>query len=207
MPALEGELSGVVSPAEIRKASQARIRRWQRQLQDKIASEKRRRRKAIAELLAVDGLSERGARFIAFWEGCRLVAYEDPLVPGLLTIGCGHTGPDVKPGMSISFKEAMRLLQADAEYVDEMLDDALEVKLTEERRDATISIGFNIGINGLRSSTLLKRINSGASGELIRDAFLMWVKANGVFVQGLANRRRAEALLFNRGDYGAALDG
>ena len=40
---------------------------------------------------------------IKHFEGCKLAAYRCPA--GVLTIGWGHTGKDVKPGMVITQKQ------------------------------------------------------------------------------------------------------
>ena len=48
-------------------------------------------------------LTTAGYRLIQSWEGCRLRAYPDPASGGApWTIGYGHTGPQVKPGLVIS---------------------------------------------------------------------------------------------------------
>ena len=51
----------------------------------------------------VEGMSWNVAgtvRLVKEFEGCRLTAYKDSV--GVLTIGYGHTGSDVKPGMTIT---------------------------------------------------------------------------------------------------------
>lgn len=186
--------------AQVREHSQARITRWRRQLQDKIRSERRARKlkiKAIREA-RIDGLSDRGAEFIARFEGIRLVAYLDPV--GIPTIGAGHT-KDVHLGMSISMAEALRLLQEDARIAYAAVKQGAKVTLDQEQTDACISLAFNIGNAGFLGSTVLKRINARASAESIRDGFLMWVKAGSQTLPGLVTRRQAEARLFNTGNY------
>jgi len=64
---------------------------------------------------------------------------------------------------------------------------------------ALASISFNVGINSIKTSTLIRKVNAkdyaGAANE-----FLRWDKANlrGRLVQmpGLARRRQAERQLF-----------
>ena len=203
--AREGDVrSARLSPerkvAQVRKHSQARITRWRRQLQDKIRTERRARKlkiKAIREA-RIDGLSEKGAEFIARFEGVRLVAYLDPV--GIPTIGAGHT-KDVHLGMSISMKEALRLLQEDARIAYGAVKEGIDVRVDQEQTDSCISIAFNIGNSGFLGSTVLKRINAKASAGSIRDGFLMWVKAGSQTLPGLVARREAEAKLFNHGRY------
>jgi len=55
--------------------------------------------------------SETGRQFIKSHEGLRLQAYADS--GGTLTIGYGHTGPDVFAGQSITQAQAESLFNAD----------------------------------------------------------------------------------------------
>ena len=186
--------------AQVREHSQARITRWRRQLQDKIRTERRARKlkiKAIREA-QIEGLSDKGAEFIARFEGVRLVAYLDPV--GIPTIGAGHT-KDVHLGMSISMKEALRLLQEDARIAYGAVKEGAKIPLDQEQTDACISLAFNIGNAGFLGSTVLRRINDRASLAAIREGFLMWVKAGNQTLFGLVARRQAEARLFNTGHY------
>ena len=48
--------------------------------------------------------SENGVELIKRFEGLELEAYQD--IAGIWTIGYGHTGPDVEPGMKISERDA-----------------------------------------------------------------------------------------------------
>lgn len=55
--------------------------------------------------------SPTGRAMIASFEGLRLTAYQD--IVGVWTIGYGHTGPDVKPGLAITRQQADQLLVND----------------------------------------------------------------------------------------------
>ncbi|WP_137887191.1 lysozyme [Pseudomonas sp. 2FE] len=55
--------------------------------------------------------SDAGLALIQDFEGLRQTAYRDSV--GVLTIGWGHTGPDVVQGMTIDRAEAERLLRDD----------------------------------------------------------------------------------------------
>jgi hypothetical protein len=55
--------------------------------------------------------SSNGIALIQRFEGIRLTAYRD--IVGVLTIGYGHTGPDVTPGLTITQPRAVALLQQD----------------------------------------------------------------------------------------------
>lgn len=127
------------------------------------------------------------------WEGCRLIAYRDPA--GIWTIGYGHTGPDVKPGMQITQEQADRLLMGDLARFEFAVDRAVKVPLTDNQFGALVSFAFNVGAAAFDKSTLLKRLNQGnysaVPGELAR-----WNRAGGKQLAGLVNRRAAEAVLW-----------
>ena len=56
-------------------------------------------------------ISEKGLALIKEFEGLELKAYKCPA--GVLTIGYGHTGPDVIPEMEITQANADDLLKGD----------------------------------------------------------------------------------------------
>ena len=48
--------------------------------------------------------SSKGLALTQQFEGCRLTAYQDQV--GVWTIGYGHTGPDVTPGLTITEEQS-----------------------------------------------------------------------------------------------------
>lgn len=127
------------------------------------------------------------------FEGLRLKAYQD--AAGVLTIGYGHTGKDVREGDRISEYWAKELLVKDIEEVAKAVSD-LHVARTEGQLDALVSLAFNIGIGRLKGSTLLKSISEGASKHQIKKEFKRWVYAGGRRMKGLELRREWEAKRF-----------
>lgn len=129
-------------------------------------------------------------------EGLRLKAYPDPATGDApWTIGYGHTGPDVHPGLVISEDVAEEWLRQDLEEAAEAVDRLVKVSLTTSERAALISFVFNLGAGALATSTLLKKINA-HDFEGAADEFTRWVHAGGKTLPGLVTRRRAEAELF-----------
>lgn len=128
-------------------------------------------------------------------EGLRLTAYLD--TGGVWTIGYGHTGADVREGLTIPLSEAERLLTRDLKVAEGHVNDAVKVKLTQNQFDALVSFVYNVGGGAFRSSTLLKLLNAGdyegAANQLPR-----WNKDNGKVIPGLTNRRHEERDLFLR---------
>ena len=124
------------------------------------------------------------------FEGLRTEAYYD--AGGVLTIGYGHTGPDVKPGDVITMYWAEHLLRADLYDVEKAVN-GLRVAVTQGQFDALVSFAFNLGIGRLNNSTLLKTIKNGGNRNAIRREFKRWVYAGGKPLPGLVKRREWEA--------------
>jgi len=141
--------------------------------------------------------SESGIQLLKQFEGLELEAYQD--IADIWTIGYGHTGPDVQPGMRISEREAEELLRRDLKSREQAVESATKVKLNQNEFDALVSFVYNVGAGALRSSTALKRLNKGDRVGAA-DALTWWNKAtvSGVLrpVLGLTRRRAAERALF-----------
>jgi len=78
-------------------------------------------------------------------EGCRLKAYQD--TRGIWTIGYGHTGPNVHPGMAVTQDEAEDLLEHDLLMAQWGVEKAFPwvEGLDPVRKDAVVDICFNMG--------------------------------------------------------------
>ena len=135
-------------------------------------------------------ISDKALEAIKDFEGLRLETYEDPA--GVLTIGYGHTGSNVRRGDRISEYWASELLKDDLAAVERQIE-TLELKLTQGQADALISFTFNLGFERLKSSTLLKVIRQGGSMRQIKREFMRWVHAGGKRLKGLERRRKWEA--------------
>ena len=129
------------------------------------------------------------------FEGLYLTAYVCPA--GVLTIGWGHTGPDVYRGMTISQAQAETYLTNDLQKFANCVGNALNVKLNPNQVGALVSFSFNVGCGNLQSSTLLRRLNAGENPNTVATQELpRWVYANGVKLNGLVRRRDAEVAFF-----------
>lgn len=141
--------------------------------------------------------SDSGIELIKRFEGLELEAYQD--IAGIWTIGFGHTGADVEPGMKISERDAEELLRRDLKPREQAVDSAVKVGLNQNEFDALISFVYNVGAAAFRSSTALKRLNKGDRIGAA-DAITWWNKATvgGVLrvVVGLTRRRASERALF-----------
>lgn len=144
-----------------------------------------------------------GRDFIYKQEGIRLKAYYD--VAEVATIGVGMTyypatGKNVKIGDTISLEQCDSMFTSMVKTYEDAVTAAVKVPLTQSQFNALVSFTYNVGIGnatkGFLGSTLLKRINAKASADLIKAAFLMWIKASGKVVPDLKKRRSMEADLF-----------
>lgn len=144
-----------------------------------------------------------GIDLIKQWEGCFLKAYHGAADrPGLLTIGYGHTDaagpPKVYAGQRITAREAETILKNDLSKVEDAVERLVKVKLNDNQFATLVSFVFNVGEGNFRKSTLLRKLNAG-DYESVPSELMKWTQANGKRVQGLANRRAAEAGLWVRG--------
>lgn len=138
--------------------------------------------------------SRQGLKLTEHFEGLRLTAYQD--VAGVWTIGYGHTGADVKPGMTITLAEAEGLLSQDIQKAADAVNRLVTYDdLTQNQFDALVDFTFNVGISAFAGSTLLRKLNeadvAGAAAE-----FPKWCMAGGKVVEGLVRRRQKEATSF-----------
>lgn len=149
--------------------------------------------RAASTFKPATSLSARGIELIKGFEARRLTAYRDPA--GVLTIGYGHTGADVRPGMTITAARAEELLRHDTGWAQDAVRSAVKVPLTQGQFDALTSFTFNLGAGALRSSTLLQKLNRGDYAGAQQE-FGRWVHAGGVVLAGLVRRRAVEAKMF-----------
>ncbi|MGL5787523.1 MAG: lysozyme [Bacteroidales bacterium] len=139
-------------------------------------------------------ISEKGIQLIKEFEGCRLTAYK--CQAGRWTIGYGHTGRWVIEGLSITQKQAEEWLIVDCNQVIKLLRAEYIGPLRQCQLDALISLGFNIGVEALRSSTLMRKLKRNTNDPTIVEEFNRWVYVKGVVSNGLVRRRAAEAKLY-----------
>jgi lysozyme len=141
-------------------------------------------------------ISMAGLELISRFEGLRLTAYRDPV--GILTIGFGHTGPDVHSGLRISRARAFELLREDTSSAAAQVRRLVTRPLNQPQFDALVSLVFNAGTAPLHG-TLGRRLNAGDFAGA-RAEFGKWVKGrfHGQLVtfEGLVRRRAAEAAMF-----------
>lgn len=134
-------------------------------------------------------VSEKGLDLIRKFEGLRLESYRCPA--NVLTVGYGHTGPDVQEGMTITEEQANDLLWRDVRVAERCVNGAVTVPLTQGEFDALCSFVYSVGCARFRNSSLLRRLLD-SDYDRAADEILRWVYADGKKLNGLLARREAE---------------
>ena len=149
--------------------------------------------------MKVNAISAKGLNLIKQFEGFLAKPYKCPaLIP---TIGYGATyyPNGLKVTMSdkaITEAQASTMLMNMLRTYEKSVDSFCRDDINQNQFDALCAFAYNVGINALKNSTLLKKVNKNPNDPTIRAEFLKWNKANGRALNGLTNRRIAEADLY-----------
>ena len=134
--------------------------------------------------------SELAFNLLSVLEGVRLTAYPD--TGGVWTIGLGHTGPDVTPGLTIT---------RDGAQMHYVLDSAPLLSVVEDydcvpiEGAAWMSFGYNCGLKTLRM------LLGFASAQERLSHMVQYVHdRHGNIDPGLVSRRNLEAALVRAAD-------
>jgi lysozyme len=136
-------------------------------------------------------LSPLGLAVIESFEELRLQVYRDQ--HGVLTIGWGHTGPDIHEGMTCTPEQADAWKLADLATAERAMSPIPD--LTQHQYDALVSLVYNIGVSAFERSTMLCTLHT-THPETAADDFLAWNHVAGVVNAGLTKRRKLERALF-----------
>lgn len=104
-------------------------------------------------------ISDQGLKLLVEREGSKNRAYLDSM--GVLTIGVGHTGPDVYDGLIWTDDQIKSALAKDINRFEIAINDGVKVGLEQHQYDALVSFAFNVGEGAFKTSTLLKKLNAG----------------------------------------------
>lgn len=152
-------------------------------------------------------VSQKGINLIKRHEALVTHSYLCPA--NKLSIGVGHTGPDVTKDMVITEEEAENLLKKDLKKFEGELNYCLEhdnINLNQNQFDACISFIFNLGFSAFIFSTLYEKLKqgdyAGASAEFPKWVYITKTDPETgerfkIKLKGLEPRRKAEQELFN----------
>ena len=159
--------------------------------------------KTVIKKAASKSVPAVGLNLIKEFEGFESQAYVD--TDGTPVIGYGLSkisGKSVQLGDRISVVQADNALNRQMQVIQQELKQVIQIELSDRQLSAVASLAFNTGVDPIKESTLVSKINSGDSLGAA-DEFLRWDKAdvNGSLVQlpGLTRRRQAERKLFLEG--------
>lgn len=145
-------------------------------------------------------LDRDGALLIAKREAIVLVAYQDG---EHYSIGLGSNDPSLKAGDTITVAEAFARFKRDIAVREQALTDMLRVVVDQDQFNALFSLYYQSGNRNLR--WLLPMINANAPKAVVAQCFpIREFSKNkaGEYMAGLEKRRRIEAAVYERGDYG-----
>lgn len=139
-------------------------------------------------------ISDKGIEFLIKEEGEVLTAYK--CQAGVWTIGVGHTGDEVMPGLKITKEKSRELLKIDLKRFEDVVNKSVKYPIEQYQFDALVSLAFNIGVNAFANSTVVKRINAGADMKDVEEAWKMWRMGGGKILPVLVARRGREINLY-----------
>jgi lysozyme len=140
-----------------------------------------------------------GYNLIKTFEGLSLKPYLcSAKVP---TIGYGNTfyTNGVKVTMSdapITQEKANEMLKVIADSFALKVSKIVPSGLTQNQFNALVSFAFNLGVQALTNSTLLRLVKINPNDGNIAKQFLRWNQAGGKVIEGLTKRRIKESALY-----------
>jgi lysozyme len=149
--------------------------------------------------MKVNQIGAKGLNLIKKYEGFQAAPYKCPA--GIPTIGYGATyypnGTKVKlTDKPVTQREADTMLLNMLKHYEQGVDSFTTDKVNQNQFDALVSIAYNIGLQALKGSTLICKVNLDPNDKTIKNEFMRWTKANGRVMDGLLNRRKEEAELY-----------
>lgn len=142
--------------------------------------------------------NDHGLAIIKTFEGLRLKVYLCPA--NYPTVGYGHrilAEDALNIGNEITRQKADEFLAADLKKFETGVAELVAPETNENQFSALVSLAFNVGLNALKKSKLLKYHNDAEYSKAVKE--FDWDSAGGKILEGLVRRRHAERCLY-RGD-------
>jgi lysozyme len=147
----------------------------------------------IANTITTDKNMDRLLEMIRTLEGLRLEAYQ--CSAGVWTIGYGHT-KGVRKGSKCTMEQADKWLAEEVADFRAKVVELLPEGLDDCKIDALTSFAYNVGLDALKTSTLLQIVKEDNNDLRIVKQFSRWCKSKGCVIIGLLRRRRKECELY-----------
>lgn len=152
-------------------------------------------------------MSENGKQVTKSYEGLFLRAYPDPATKNdpvkkgkPWTIGYGHTGDDVYPGLAISATRANQLFEQDIAKAEAKVNKYAHSGLTQGQFDCLVDMVYNMGSAFIKPDNINGDFDDFvASGNLpeMRKRIPQFRNANGKPMKGLIRRRASDLALWD----------
>lgn len=140
-----------------------------------------------------------GLYLISEFEGLSLKPYMCPAKKA--TIGYGNTY--YKDGTKVTMldkpitkEEAIKLLEIIVDSFAKQVSKLVTSPLNQNQINAVVSFAYNVGVENLKNSTLLKLINKDHNQLAISNEFLKWINVGGEKSKGLERRRIKESQIY-----------
>lgn len=142
--------------------------------------------------------------FLHGFEKLHLTAYKDPGSKNGLPITCGwgttrdENGGPIPLGAVWTKEKADRLFARDLARFERAVSDLIgTAPTTQGQFDALVSFAYNVGEGegGLKTSSLLRKHKNGDYAGA-KEEFARWIYNDGRKLDGLVNRRAAEAAIY-----------
>ena len=158
-------------------------------------------------------LSDKGLDLLKSIEELATTPYDDQTGKDITawvkgaTIGYGHLIAQSEWSNyknEITEAQAIEIFKSDLAPFENVVNDSLKVVVPQNQFDALVILAFNIGINAIPNSSVLKLVNNPATMTPypnLESAWKSWNKSQGVVNAGLINRRQAEWNIYSRSVY------
>ena len=135
-------------------------------------------------------LDDNGYKALHEREGLRLKPYLD--TRGIPTIAMGNItyldGSKVTmKDRALTMEEANELGKLTADKFALEVDKLVKSNVNQNQFNALVSLAYNIGLNGFKNSTVLRKVNINPNDPTIKESFMLWTKN-----KELIGRRKSE---------------
>lgn len=134
--------------------------------------------------------SRQGRHILIEREAARNRAYQDS--KGIWTIGVGHTGPEVVPGLVWTNDQIDAAFEKDLKRFEDAVNSLVKVPLKQYEFDALVSFAFNVGEGkaGFGGSTLVRLLNNGTDRSVVAEQFNRWNIPPEVFTRRMGEKHQ-----------------
>lgn len=154
-------------------------------------------------------VSDNGLKFTAAWEKFSPTPYRATKEEGHLTIGYGHYGRDVKPGMVVTEEQALEMLKDDMAEAEGCANRYCKPgAFSQSEFDAICDCLFNVGRSWLSASYKRGKFYNGivhGDAVSVRESVGSFIYQGGTVIKGLVRRCAGRQSLFDGNPWESAV--